>query len=236
MAFTSNGKNPTRKVFLRKQEVHPLPANIAVREMEISPDNVVFFSGPTNFMSALYPVKIVVDGNSYNSVEHYYQACKLFTLVGKETASELKSATTPIEVKKATKNILKGKITQKQIAEWKAKDSFLVLKHAMLQKFSQHEDLKTALLDTENKILIQTYFGFDPSVHFDVIDYFRDNFYAAGANTKFTSNWVTRHMNQSIKIPVEIVSDNFKYLPLVANGKNAFGWILMQVRDELRAK
>uniref|UniRef100_A0A8R1EKF8 PI-PLC Y-box domain-containing protein n=2 Tax=Caenorhabditis japonica TaxID=281687 RepID=A0A8R1EKF8_CAEJA len=83
-----------------------IPSDLKTRELSISPENVLFFSGPGNYLSALYPSKLVVDGNEYNSVEHYYQACKLYTLINKEAAAELKAAATPIEVKKATKGYL----------------------------------------------------------------------------------------------------------------------------------
>ncbi|CAI2348562.1 unnamed protein product [Caenorhabditis sp. 36 PRJEB53466] len=216
-----NGKRPF-KVYLRKQDVVALPAEMEIRELTISQENVLFFSGPAHYLSALYPVKVNVDGNEYNSVEHYYQACKLYTLVGKESAAQLKSAVTPLEVKKATKDILKGKVPSKAVAEWKVKDSIAVLKHAITQKFKQNEDLKQKLLETGDKILIQTYIG--------------DNFFAAGANPKYTTNWIARHVNQSLKIPAKVSSENVQYLPLVANGKNALGWILMHVRHELQAE
>uniref|UniRef100_A0A8R1HQN1 NADAR domain-containing protein n=1 Tax=Caenorhabditis japonica TaxID=281687 RepID=A0A8R1HQN1_CAEJA len=216
-----NGKRPFR-LYLKKQEVVAIPSDLKTRELSISPENVLFFSGPGNYLSALYPSKLVVDGNEYNSVEHYYQACKLYTLINKEAAAELKAAATPIEVKKATKDILKGKVTSQAVSEWKMKDSFAVLKYAITQKFVQNEELKLKLLETGDKILIQTYIG--------------DNFFAVGAGAKYTSVWVTRHLNQSLKVPEEVSAENFKYLPLVAEGKNALGWILMQVRQELRSQ
>ncbi|CCD71232.1 NADAR family protein [Caenorhabditis elegans] len=217
-----NGKRPFR-VFLKKQEVVALPSEIKSRELPIAPDNVVYFNGPTHYLSALYPCTVVVDGNEYNSVEHYYQACKLYVLTGEQSAAQLKASETPIEVKKATKNILKeAKIPAKKISAWKDKDSIAVLKHVIYHKFNQNDELKVKLLDTGDKILIQTYIG--------------DTYFAAGANAKYTSTWVDRHVNQSLKYPENVVVDNVQYLPLVANGKNVLGWILMQVRDELRMR
>ncbi|CAL2038174.1 unnamed protein product [Caenorhabditis brenneri] len=213
-------KRPFR-VYVKKQEVVGLPSEVAVREFPITPENVVYFNGSHHFLSALYPVTIVVDGNEYNSVEHYYQACKLYTLVNENSAAALKAAGTPIDVKKATKVILKQeKVPPAKINEWKDKDSIGVLKHVILHKFSQNEELKKNLLETGDKILIQTYIG--------------DTYFAAGAGYRYTSNWVTRHTNQSVKYPEVVSAENVKYLPLIANGKNALGWILMQVRDEIR--
>uniref|UniRef100_A0A1I7UD14 DUF1768 domain-containing protein n=1 Tax=Caenorhabditis tropicalis TaxID=1561998 RepID=A0A1I7UD14_9PELO len=215
-----DGKRPF-KIYVKRQEVVALPDDVATREFSISPDNVIYFSGPGHWLSALYPVKIVVDGNEYNSVEHYYQACKLYILVGEKSAAALKASGTPLEVKKATKEILnQEKIKAKEINDWKDKDSVGVLKHVLLQKFQQHEDLKAKLLETGDKLLVQTYIG--------------DTYFAAGAGTKYTSIWVTRHTNQVVKLPENVVAESVKYLPLIANGKNVLGWILMQVRDELR--
>lgn len=210
-------------IFLKKQEVVALPADVKTREMPISEDNVEYFSGPNNYLSALYSCKVIVDGNEYNSVEHFYQACKLYTLLGQEKAAELKATESPIDVKKATKALLKeAKVSPKKIEEWKDKDSIGVLKHVILAKFEQNEELKAKLLETGDKILIQTYFG--------------DTYFAAGANPKYMSTWISRHVNQSLKYPEVVQAEYVKYLPLVGNGKNILGWILMQIRDEIRAQ
>ncbi|PIC13931.1 hypothetical protein B9Z55_027505 [Caenorhabditis nigoni] len=210
-------------LLLKRQEVVARPTDIKTRSYPITPDNVIYFSGPRNFLSAIYPCKITVDENEYNSVEHFYQACKLYTLVGQEKAAELKASESPIEVKKTTKVLLKeANITSKKVEEWKEKDSIGVLKHVVTHKFTQNEALKDKLLETGDKILIQAYIG--------------DTFFATGASFHYVSEWVSRHVNQALVYPEEVTAENVKYLPLVANGKNALGWILMQVRDELRAQ
>ncbi|CAP27133.2 Protein CBG06909 [Caenorhabditis briggsae] len=205
-------------LLLKRQEVVARPTDIKLALFQL-----LLTIGPRNFLSAIYPCKITVDGNEYNSVEHFYQACKLYTLVGQEKAAELKASESPIEVKKATKVLLKeANITSKKVEEWKEKDSIGVLKHVVTHKFTQNEALKEKLLETGDKILIQAYIG--------------DTFFATGASFHYVSEWVSRHVNQDLVYPEEVTAENFKYLPLVANGKNVFGWILMQVRDELRAQ
>ncbi|CAI5446379.1 unnamed protein product [Caenorhabditis angaria] len=219
-------KKSYRKFALRPLEAQPtkqLTEDIEIIEYHIEANNFLPFFGPNHFLSALYPVEINVDGHSYNSVEHYYQACKVFTLAGKDTAQLLRTATTPIEVKQEVKKILKDRNIEKaNIEKWKRLDSFTVLEHAIYQKFKQNEELRKKLLDSQDKILVQTYMG--------------DNFFAANATVKTTTEWMSKNAGQTLNVPKKIDNSTFEYFPIVVNGKNMLGMITMKVREQIRSE
>ncbi|CAB3402458.1 unnamed protein product [Caenorhabditis bovis] len=220
-AYRPNGSRKPFRVFVPKQTESSPPETLITKEYKISPENILCFFGTGHFISALFPSQITLDGNEYNSVEHYYQACKLFTLAGKEAAAQTKTASTPLEVKQIAKRLLQN-VPKYKVDEWKNTYSVSILKHAILNKFQQNEELQKKLLDTGEKILIQSYHG--------------DSFYAVGANDKYTIAWAQRNKDKVIKVPFDLGPDNFKYVPVICYGKNLLGFITMQVRDEIRLK
>lgn len=52
-------------------------------------------------------VTLTVDGHEYPSVEHYYQACKLYTLGGARLAAQLRQIPDAGQVKVYTKKLLR---------------------------------------------------------------------------------------------------------------------------------
>lgn len=122
------------------------------------------FFGKYRFLSNFHPVEIVFDGWSYPSVEHAYQASK--TLDEKERLSvrykldkngDILGYTTPGQAKQAGKKVT-------------LRENWDIIKLSMMeqfvrQKFTQHEDLRKALIDTGNIMLIEhntwndTYWG-----------------------------------------------------------------------------
>uniref|UniRef100_A0A183CGQ0 NADAR domain-containing protein n=1 Tax=Globodera pallida TaxID=36090 RepID=A0A183CGQ0_GLOPA len=103
-------------------------------------DNVMCFNGKNSFLSQLYPVSLVVDGNVYGSLEHYYQECKLFSLVSAQAAKTLRSISDPVEVMRHTRKILSARGVKKaKVDEWKKSLGLLVTERAMRLKFGdQH--------------------------------------------------------------------------------------------------
>lgn len=51
---------------------------------------------------------LTVEGHDYPSVEHYYQACKLYTLAGANVASEIRTVIDSGQVKIIAKKILRS--------------------------------------------------------------------------------------------------------------------------------
>ena len=97
--------------------------------------------------SNLAPYKINLDGEEWESTEHYYQY-KKYEKTDPEFALQIKNTKSPKEVKKLS-------LTNKNYApNWDEikKD---VLKKAALQKFTTHKNLETLLLSTNNEELIE---------------------------------------------------------------------------------
>uniref|UniRef100_A0A914H0M4 NADAR domain-containing protein n=1 Tax=Globodera rostochiensis TaxID=31243 RepID=A0A914H0M4_GLORO len=203
----------------------PLADGAQCWTVTIRADNVMCFNGKTSFLSQLYPVSLVVDGNVYGSLEHYYQECKLISLVSAQAAKTLRSIGDPVEVMRHTRKMLSARGVRKaKVDEWKKSLGLLVTERAMRLKFGdQHPELCDKLLATGDTLLVQT------------ID--RDAFFAAGVGEDAVREWATQNEGKVFKLPIELTSDSVKHIPLVATrGKNVLGVLAMKIRNELRNK
>ena len=93
---------------------------------------------------ALYPIKI--KGKVWPTSEHYFQAMKFES---QKDQAEIRKAKTPMEAAK------KGRDRKRKLRKnWESsKDN--VMREAVLQKFSQHENLKELLLSTGSSKLVE---------------------------------------------------------------------------------
>lgn len=195
--------------------------NIPTYDFIISPDNIYCFSGNNNFMGAHYPCSLLIDGYEYKSVEHYYQACKLFSLAGSVHALELRNIENPLKVKTKAKAILQNlKIGRDTIEEWKQTQGYLIYKHATIHKFIQNEDLRKMLLETGDKILAHAYD--------------RDSLFACGMDEAQLKTWAKEKNGTMIQYPQINGHEDIKFLPLTGKGKNVFGMTCMQIRKQIR--
>lgn len=93
---------------------------------------------------ALFPIKL--KGKTWKTTEHYFQAQKFDK---KEYQEKIRKASTPMIAAQLGRN-RKVRI----LKNWESKRDN-VMYHALKAKFTQHEDLKKLLLETENKKLIE---------------------------------------------------------------------------------
>ncbi|KAL3076290.1 hypothetical protein niasHS_013561 [Heterodera schachtii] len=211
---------------LKKQEYTPLPedGNGWGWEVTVLADKLVCFHGKGNFLSQLFPLSLVVDGNEYGSLEHYYQACKLFSLVSAQAAQELRSIKDPLKTKTRTRDLLFSMgVSKARIDAWKNSHGVQVILHAMRHKFSdQHQELCDQLLATEDALLVQAYD--------------KDSFFAAGMVENGVREWAKENEGKVLKFPSELSDETFKHIPLVGKGKNLLGVMAMKIRNELRNK
>lgn len=99
-------------------------------------------------------------GKSFMSVEHYYQAHKFDNFADGE---EFKKAFEDILIqedadkcKKKMKTYINGSLKDKwQIEKWGKGYKDLIMKKALMFKFSQHRDMLKGLLETKGKKLIE---------------------------------------------------------------------------------
>uniref|UniRef100_A0A915EAZ2 NADAR domain-containing protein n=1 Tax=Ditylenchus dipsaci TaxID=166011 RepID=A0A915EAZ2_9BILA len=206
---------------LVSQVVENTPSDMSTDDYKVDVGKIVCFQGKDHFLSTLYPAAFVMDENTYLSVEHYYQACKLFSLAGlSKHAIKLQHIVQPIRVKTAAKKILYDqKVSNAKVEQWKMTDGLNILRHAINYKFAQNPELSKKLLETGDAILAQAYD--------------RDTFYACGADKAGVEKWAAENHGKSIKIPSELSIENVKYIPLVGQGRNVLGVICMNIRKAI---
>lgn len=112
----------------------------------------------TNFWKA----PIVIDGVTYPSTEHYYQAMKFNSTP--LIQQQIIAAATP----KDARDIANTNKTQIDHGFHDDANKLAIMKKALIAKFTQHADLKKLLLDTKGKKLVE---------HTD-----RDNYWGDGGN------------------------------------------------------
>ena len=91
----------------------------------------------------------VVDGIEYKTAEHWMMAQKALLFDDKDIFAKIIPAKTPAEAKK-----LGRKVSQFDETLWLEKRSEIVVA-GNLHKFSQHADLKTFLLNTKDRVLVE---------------------------------------------------------------------------------
>ena len=62
---------------------------------------------------------LILEGHRYESVEHYYQACKIFTLLGPDKAQLLRGVQDPLRAKVRAKDILaEGGVANEEVGDF----------------------------------------------------------------------------------------------------------------------
>jgi hypothetical protein len=117
------------------------------------PDDTIYFYSKTNkwaFLSNFWICDILIDGKTYKSTEHYFQAMKF---VDPKIQQEIQESTSPSTVYKLA-NSRTGKYKEFIKINWEnIKDQ--VMKDALRAKFTQNADLKKKLIETGNVKLVE---------------------------------------------------------------------------------
>ncbi|KAI6210500.1 hypothetical protein M3Y96_00335000 [Aphelenchoides besseyi] len=217
-----NEKNKSkvqRKIRALPYAIVKLRNHVPAFEYKLRSDNMICFSG-MHFLSSFYPAAFDINGQIYASVEHYYQATKLYTICGFKQAEQIANCSGAFQAKKYAKETLANHgISSRTLNEWKQTDGLLTLIYAVALKFIQNPNLRELLFATSDKLLVQTHDG--------------DNFYASGTNAEDLEAWIKEHEGEVLKVPCNLVKPVLKYVPLVAKGQNLLGFINMKVRQEL---
>lgn len=110
--------------------------------------SIYFYSWKKQFFEfsnfSLHP--IVIDGKTYKTNEHYFQSVKF---LDPDYQEKIRLASSPKEAK-----ILGSSRDYAILPNWNTK-RIDVMKTCLLAKFTQHENLKTLLLSTENALLVE---------------------------------------------------------------------------------
>jgi len=122
---------------------------------------VLFWSG---IYSQWYKAEMIINGNKYNTCEQYMMHQKALLFEDEEVANAVMREPNP----KAQK-ALGRKIRNFDDQKWK-QNCMRIVYEGNLAKFSQNPELKTALLSTGNKILVEASpldFIWGIGMHFD---------------------------------------------------------------------
>jgi ribA/ribD-fused uncharacterized protein len=142
-----------------------MDATVRAADLRVPEDNRVLYYGRDRemfgFFSHFYPSPIALDGEEWPTVEHYYQAQKSPSRAYREA---IRAATTPGQAKRLaaqpTAPRRQSRMSwfrengQTPRADWHEVKLDLMRK-ADLAKFTQHEDLRAALLATGDAELIE---------------------------------------------------------------------------------
>jgi len=103
-----------------------------------APARITEFQGPYRFLSNFYPAQVEFEGLSYPTVEHAYQSAKTLNM---DDRKRIAAAPTPAAAKAA------GRAMQPLRPDWDTA-KFQVMETCLRYKFTQHPDLRAALLAT----------------------------------------------------------------------------------------
>jgi len=99
--------------------------------------------------SQWYESTFVVDGIEYQTAEHWMMAEKARLFKDEEILGEILKSTSPGAAK-----ALGRQVRSFNVEKWQG-HCYDIVKQGNIHKFSQNEDLKTFLLNTKNRILVE---------------------------------------------------------------------------------
>ncbi|VDD92454.1 unnamed protein product [Enterobius vermicularis] len=236
------GRNYQRS---RPFEFKKLPESAKYKEFAVAPENIVCFSGFQNVFTAQHDFPVKIDGRVYDNVNHYYQLAKTEALCGVTSllmteGSEMVVGQKSKDYNTLAKNILKiNKVCQflsltlssflenvdrDAAEEWRRTAGLEAMQRALLAKVEQCQELRKALLESEDKLLVHCFGG--------------DDFYASGCNHKYIQDWARSMKSNKVqlKIPLEfpLTSEMVYSIPKFGLGRNVLGVIYIQLREMLR--
>jgi len=203
----------------RKYSPPPSKGTVETKPVVIKKDEVITFFGREHFLSNFYASPFTINGHQYPTVEHYYEACKVYALVGAEWARNLKAVPDPGAAKTSSKRML-NHLPRGAVDKWRMSDGILVMKVAMTEKFRQNADLAKKLLETGDQVLIQVNRS--------------DPLWAVAMNDEDFKKWLEENDGKSFDIPVDVNGDIVGNFPKIGNGRNLQGFVIMSVRNQLR--
>lgn len=102
------------------------PKDLLTYDVTLDPENVKYFYGREVFLSNFFTAPMTINECVYPTVEHYYEACKLFAFGGVQWSNQLKIIRDPGAVKSTVKRLLTP-IEKKRVDMWKRSEGFAVM-------------------------------------------------------------------------------------------------------------
>ncbi|MEP7292917.1 MAG: NADAR family protein, partial [Chloroflexota bacterium] len=115
-----------------------------MNDAQEAPKSITSFAGEYSFLSNFYPVALALDGETYPSVEHAFQASKTHD---PEERCEIRDDPSPITAKYLGKRVALR-------PDWD-NYRFTIMETLVRQKFTRHAELRARLLATGDAELIE---------------------------------------------------------------------------------
>ncbi|CAJ0963198.1 unnamed protein product, partial [Mesorhabditis belari] len=235
------GKNNYRRKRDNKQDDIPfnaVPEGEPFIAFPVSFENMLCFHGFSSIFTTQHMFPVLIDGKIYESCDHFYQIEKTRQLCGQ--SSEKMTATVRDEEGKRldgkvgfrsheekgysalAKEMLRlAGVSKDKIEEWRHTKGLEVVQKALLAKLTQCPELRDALRNSGDKILVHCYPG--------------DAIYGSGTRINGIKSWCDEMKKNEAKLIVPIsfplTEETVKYCPVVGKGRNVLGVIMMQLRN-----
>ena len=128
--------------------------NLKTMQQLYDPRNTICFYDKQNLyyeFTNFYPAQITINGITYPTSEHYFQAQK-YSSINPQIAEQIRRAPTPRDAYNIANNNQNKQYIRK---DWHDRAKIFFMKEALRAKFTQHQSLKQLLLNTNNKILVE---------------------------------------------------------------------------------
>uniref|UniRef100_A0A915JN22 NADAR domain-containing protein n=1 Tax=Romanomermis culicivorax TaxID=13658 RepID=A0A915JN22_ROMCU len=198
-----------------------IPNDVPTYTFTLDPSKLICFYGRDNFLSNYFTAPMTVNSVGYRSVEHYYEACKLFSFGGAYWANQINKIKDPGAAKVTSKRLMQY-VDRRRVEAWKRTEGLSVIEHALMHKFKTNSDLAEKLLNTGDAFLAHC----NP----------HDTLWGTGLNAEKLKQWATDNQSSSLKIPRCMSPSTMAYYPTTLQGQNALGYLLMQIRRLLAEK
>ncbi|KAH7723167.1 Protein F40F8.11 b [Aphelenchoides avenae] len=185
----------------------------------VDPNKLECFHGYQSVFTLQHSSKITIDNEVYKSVDHYYQKMKVKDLLGIE--SEKFSDDSTKNFSSLAKEILKSaNVSRKSIDAWRITCG---VEKALLEKVRQNAQLRQALVDTGDKVIVHSYAG--------------DDFFGTGCPIKYVKDWCTGMQKNKVSLKFRmffpLTPETVKNVPIFAKGRNVLGVIYMILREKI---
>uniref|UniRef100_A0A7E4ZZB9 NADAR domain-containing protein n=1 Tax=Panagrellus redivivus TaxID=6233 RepID=A0A7E4ZZB9_PANRE len=200
-----------------------IPETEEQRPFIVNDRNFEFFHGFTSIFTLQYMCDIVIDGQTYRSVDHYYQKMKVFDMTG--VADPKFDDPKTRNYSAAARECLRANgVSRKTVDEWRTSCGIEVVQKALLERVRQSGAFRSALLNTGDKIIVHCFAA--------------DDFFATGCPVNYIKNWANSMEKNGLTLTFPtsypLTADTAKYVPTVAKGRNMLGAILMALREQVQ--
>uniref|UniRef100_A0A915P658 NADAR domain-containing protein n=1 Tax=Meloidogyne floridensis TaxID=298350 RepID=A0A915P658_9BILA len=169
---------PMKQRNIRRQHIQypysPVPDNVPHKEISVTSNSCFCFHGYANIFTLQHRFDFIIDGETYKSIDQYYQQQKVKDLTG-ISSGKFTDGSTRDYSSLARELLRQASIKRSDVESWRTGRGLDVIQKAILEKLRQCQDMRNALTSTGDKILVQSFGG--------------DDYYGSGTPAKYVKDW-----------------------------------------------